>query len=260
MTTLGDLLPTPDHPPPPSDVEVPKQKCVCCGSTCRRGFTASGVCVSCDFDGREAPLSSEDRLPAKKFGRNCRLLHWSPTSKIRPQYSEWHVDLNLPRNIDKIDATTRTSIRHCTLGKSPWPLVLIGGPGTGKTCAALVMLDVYGGCYFELRDLNNLLNRARSGELFYGGENGRQVCEGDIWDSWKRCTVSVLDEIGLRSPTEAQYETLKRAVDVREGNASVIASNAPLDLLKTVYDDRIVSRLASGTVVAMPSQDRRAIA
>ena len=190
---------------------------------------------------------------------NCIALLDPDTGRLRctRSYGEWHVRSKKTHSFDGIAKAVVEDIGRCLFGQSPWPLVLIGQAGTGKTCAALCVLDRVGGTYQELRDLADLVNRARTGELYYEGANGRRVYPQDVWDSWERSNVTVLDEIAIRTPTDAQYETIKRALDLREEKPSIVICNIALDQLFEAYDDRIVSRLSAGTIVNMPKKDRR---
>ena len=55
---------------------------------------------------------------------------------------------------------------------------------------------------------------------------------------------------------DAQYETLRRATDSREGKPAVVISNLSIRDLERIYDSRIASRLGAGTVVQLCG-DRR---
>lgn len=151
---------------------------------------------------------------------------------------------------DRIAEAIRDLAKHGT----PWPIVLVGRTGGGKTCAALCAIDHFGGWYTELADFSELILRSRHGDLRADG--GYQYTEADVWRQWTEANLAVIDEIGLRTPTDNQFETLKRMLDRREHAPLIVISNFRLPDLARVYDDRIVSRLACGTVIETTT-DRR---
>lgn len=186
-----------------------------------------------------------------------------PTGLIRLPLSSQPSRKHLPdvqRTLDAIPAGVRTKIRECIAGQSAWPLVLCGDAGLGKTCAALCVLDYSGGEYFTVSDLCDKLNAAAMGFLEWNkdGRGGRMFPE-----MFRRAHLSlppmlVLDELGLRSTvSDAHYEAVYRAVDLRFNKPFIAISNHTLAALEKIYDARTVSRLGAGTVVEMTGKDRR---
>jgi len=143
----------------------------------------------------------------------------------------------------------------CTAG-GPWPITLIGGVGVGKTCAALCMLDRVSRMrqYRTVADLVLAVNNWRRG-------NSVSPSEGEVWRWWQRAAFTVLDELGARDRvSDAAYEIVKKAIDLRQNKPSVFISNKGLDDLARVYDDRIASRLNAGTVIDLSGwKDRRGL-
>jgi DNA replication protein DnaC len=141
-------------------------------------------------------------------------------------------------------------------GESPWPLVVIGPPGTGKTCAALCLLDYGGGVYFQAPVLAHEVVRAGHGQIHY--PSGHPISPTQLWRHWRETHLFVLDEVGANSKvSDWHYEQVKRVLDEREGRPTVVLSNEPLPELTALYDDRVASRLAAGTVVQLEGGDRR---
>lgn len=159
-----------------------------------------------------------------------------------------------PRARAMVPERIAEAMRDLAKHGEPWPLVLVGRTGGGKTCAALCAIDHFGGWYTELADFSELVLRARAGELQADG--GYRYTTDDVWRRWSEANLTVIDEIGLRTPTDNQFETLKRMLDRREGMPLIVISNFRLPELARVYDDRIVSRLACGTVIET-TEDRR---
>lgn len=148
-----------------------------------------------------------------------------------------------------LDDLLKNVLRDLSEGKRPWPCLIWGETGSGKTCAGLCMADYYGGWYATLDDFTRILNQVEYGEYWVHGTHAScRVTVADYWRDWSRCSICVLDELGLRSPTDAQYVALQRAIDLREDKPLICISNHDLNGLADIYDDRIASRLACGTV------------
>ena len=148
----------------------------------------------------------------------------------------------------------RSAIRRCVAGASPWPLVFWGRPGSGKTCAALCLLDSVGGLtvYRTLGDACDELIQAMNGELTWGEYKASPKA---WWEKWETARLAVLDELAIKDKTsDHEYQTVKRAIDLRYGKPLVLISNHSPG---TIYDERISSRMQAGTVVGFPSVDLR---
>jgi hypothetical protein len=141
----------------------------------------------------------------------------------------------------------------------PWPLFLCGLAGTGKTCAALCLLDYSGGEYHTVSGLCDLVIRAQQGRLeWFSGGYGGKVWPEKLWESLANTPLLVLDELGTREKVSDQhYEVVKNCIDKRHGKPLVVISNLELDRVAAIYDDRISSRLVAGTVFEFTGKDRR---
>jgi DNA replication protein DnaC len=150
-------------------------------------------------------------------------------------------------------------IRELVEGKLPWPLSMLGSVGTGKTCAALCLLDYAGGDYWTATDWANTLSYAREGRYTIDEEGQtRRISPIQMWQRCQRLPLFVLDEIGLRSrASDHQYESVKGVIDARKGKPLVVISNLDLPGLEKVYDDRITDRLIEGTVFLDQNPSRR---
>lgn len=154
-----------------------------------------------------------------------------------------------------IEPKTREAIRCCVNGESPWPLLLYGPAGVGKSCAGLVLCDYAAGCYWTMPDLCDQLIQIQKGHL--RGEHGI-ILPRNFWNGIAASPLLVLDEIGCRErASDHHYECLKAALDARHGRPLLAISNLDPAALARVYDDRIVSRLAAGTILALGGKDRR---
>jgi DNA replication protein DnaC len=155
-----------------------------------------------------------------------------------------------------VSEPARSVIRDVCTGVKPWPLTLWGGVGSGKSCAALCVLDrcIFSRRYYTVSEFCERARLADRGEL-----EGMSIT--GFWDYWRNADITCLDELGSRSNREKvsdhHYDTVKRAIDTRHRQPAIWISNLSLEELAQVYDDRIASRLSEGTVVAMNGKDRR---
>lgn len=142
-------------------------------------------------------------------------------------------------------------------GEAPWPLFVHGSAGTGKSCAALVLLDYAGGLFFTGSSLADEMIRSQQGRL-PGRETGRPIWPEQLWEEIGKTALVVLDDLGGRDRvSDFAYEVTKRLLDEREGKPLVVTSNLGPARLAQLYDDRVVSRLVAGTVLEMAGADRR---
>ena len=158
---------------------------------------------------------------------------------------------NFNRTLDGITEELKPTLLALIAGELPWPLFLYGSVGAGKTGAALALCDYALGTYWGLADLVDERHRD------FNRHRVERV-SSDIWDRWQRWPLAVLDEIGVRStvrPTE--YDTLKKAVDLRLNKPIIVISNIGPDDLVRLYDDRVVSRICTGTIRKLVGPDRR---
>lgn len=139
----------------------------------------------------------------------------------------------------------------CAVVTGEWPITMLGPVGTGKTCAALCLLDMVGTRrYTTVQTMCDELIASQRDDSDHGPTAW--------WNRWARAKCCVLDELGTRDKvSEFQYECVKKAIDLRDGAPLVCISNASLRELASLYDDRIASRLAAGTVIHFTGDDRR---
>lgn len=158
------------------------------------------------------------------------------------------------RKRELVDKNVAATINELSMARKPWPALFCGKPGTGKTCAALCMLDIFNGLYSDFYEWCARICGARFGRL----EQDRQkVFESTIWDQWKQTDLAVLDDIaiGFRA-SQSDMRILKVSLDLREGRPLVVISNAHWGRLLKMYDSPVMSRLEAGTRVPFKG-DRR---
>ncbi len=180
-----------------------------------------------------------------------------PQAPPRPTYLP-----GLGRTVARIDPRLRANLQRLIRAELPWPLFLHGPAGSGKTCAALALLDhCVTGAYVTATELAEQVTQAQQGRLTWQGEPGYAgtLWPEMLWESLSRKKLVVLDELGTRdqSPSDHHYECVKRLLDLRQGKPLIAISNLGLERIEALYDDRIASRLAAGTVIRLDAQDRR---
>ena len=167
--------------------------------------------------------------------------------------------LRVSRTITEIDREVRAAIRSVVTAEAPWPLVLWGPPGTGKTCAALCLLDYAGGNYYAVPGLCSLLIQCQQGRLEWNNEGrGGIIWPEKFWSRLAAAPLIVLDELGCRGAfSDVHYEAVKNLIEERHCRPLVIISNVRINDLEKVYDARITSRLSAGTMIEVQGKDRR---
>lgn len=143
-------------------------------------------------------------------------------------------------------------VRDCVMGHAAWPLFFTGETGAGKTCTALLLLDTYGKWYWTFDEWAAEIREARLGRAQWS--TGAKKTEKEFWNGIshhpnREPKLFVLDEIGLRPPTDMQREVLTTTLAKREGLPTILISNLGLEGIAEVYDDRIASRLSRATIV-----------
>jgi DNA replication protein DnaC len=155
-----------------------------------------------------------------------------------------------------------TALRQCALGERPWPLLIAGPAGVGKTCAALLLCDrTWWSAYFTLADLCTDVLSAMRGELEIQGTHAS--CKLTIKDLWDRIgngamELVVCDEVGRRGrASDHETDVLHNLLEARAGFGLILISNQdPADLAE-VYSRQVASRISAGTVLWVQGPDRR---
>lgn len=156
----------------------------------------------------------------------------------------------------------RHGIADVANARKPWPLFMWGPCGTGKSCAALRLLDHCGGLthYWTVQGLCEHLIACDKGQIDTGGVHPVTVSRRAYWQELKDSQIVVLDELGTRRKeiSDHHLETVKRVLDIREGKPLIVISNLRVRDLAEFYGDRIPSRCAAGTILDWsPYPDRR---
>lgn len=165
------------------------------------------------------------------------------------------------RTLDQIKPALRSVIRKLTKGEIDWPLYLFGDVGVGKTCAALVLCDMAKSAWYMTADalVDTMVQTWHDDPVAF-----RRL------EAIAAHPVAVLDELGTHQPkivatngdtaTELHCKAVKDFYERRERvcqSGTIYVSNVEPEHLSQVYDDRIASRLLSGTHHWLKDKDRR---
>jgi DNA replication protein DnaC len=148
-----------------------------------------------------------------------------------------------PRLPEQIAPDLLALLRRLAVGELRWPLYLYGPTGRGKTCAALWLMDQVPGSLFctAERLVQWVLEHARSS-----------------WELAGDSPLVMVDELGLRSrDSDLEYVAVKQMADLREHRPAIWICNHPPNSIRSTYDDRIYSRICSGTWYELTGADRR---
>lgn len=176
---------------------------------------------------------------------------------------------DLEREIGRVDRALVGILRRLVAGLAPWPLFLHGRAGTGKTMAALCLLDHCGDQqtlqhspdtrYLTTPELCRMLAKADHGGVMLPCRC-HYLSPESLWERLAGERITVLDEIGARAVvSDHHYESLKRYTDCRDFKPAVYISNLSPERLVEIYDDRVASRLCAGTVFEAGGIDRRSL-
>ncbi len=167
---------------------------------------------------------------------------------------------NKARDLARVPEIFRSTLRALVRGEKPWPLFAYGPAGTGKTCAALCLLDyVEDSDYYTASGLCETMIQCQNGRLeWYVEGRGGTLWPERFWSKLTHQSLVVLDEIGTRDRvSDHHYECVKRVLDDRHGKPLILLSNLDLTTIAQVYDDRLASRMAAGTVLKLDGPDMR---
>ena len=159
---------------------------------------------------------------------------------------------------EKIDRNVREAMNACVTGVKPWPLLLHGLTGRGKTAAALCLMDAARDpVYLRTEaEMCETLNQAHDRE--FRDSDGRRIFPSNIWYAWTNANLAVLDDLGKRTePTDARIETVQRALEKRVGKPLIITTELTPKEISKRYVNSIVSRCCGGTICKVGGADRR---
>lgn len=129
-----------------------------------------------------------------------------------------------------------------------FPVYVYGPAGTGKSGIAAVLYRIATSAIWRRADSLLL-------DLSMGRNDGKYAQEMSKIESTH---VLVMDDLGLRKPSEGMFHMLFDILERRKAKMTVITSNHSPEQLRDVFEDgRIYSRLMAGTPLACEGKDRR---
>ncbi len=144
--------------------------------------------------------------------------------------------------------------------RSGWPLYVFGHQGRGKTCLAALVHQTWpvGSMWYDVGDLILQVKTCRRDGSFYIPNGATYpISEAGLLDRLANAPLLVLDDIGIRTPTDTDIEILTRAANARAGKPLIVTSNLDVAELNRVFGARLASRLLAGTVIGLIGSDRR---
>lgn len=207
--------------------------------------------------------------PTLNRGRVQLQIRREPTRSARPA---------IRRDMAEVVPDLRATFRGLVSGELVWPLYLWGPAGTGKTSAALAMLDHCGRVlaqaerkpdledwaagFVEVRALPRVRIAADQRQLTYYEDGSLfTVPWVELLNGLARAPLFVFDEIGVGAEaTDFRLDTLLEVLDRRSGDPVrpfVVTSNLSPSEVSRAYDDRVASRILAGTVFRLDGADRR---
>lgn len=165
----------------------------------------------------------------------------------------------IPADWDRVSDKLRMAITTA-IKSQDWPIVLMGVPGCGKTST---MACVYRSIqakpkWFSAIDVIRIVQAMRrDGSILIPGAE-RPTTEGSFWRVHiEQPALLCIDDIGLRKPTDSQYEIIYELLDRRQRKPLMVTSNLSPRELQEQFDSRVISRLFQGTSIEVTGSDRR---
>jgi len=189
-----------------------------------------------------------------------------PASRALPPWTDPHLTNS---RWNRTDPEARAQVL-AAIGRSAWPLVLYGATGSGKSCLAACLFRWFPSpndprhpvlwvqAAAEVRALTTAWREGQAPVLSQTTDMVVERSEHWLLSRMRDAAFVVLDDLGLRTPTESQQDAVLEIINARSGKPTVITTNLSMQRLAQTYDDRIVSRLAAGVAISVQGQDRRA--
>jgi len=187
-----------------------------------------------------SPLPSTN-LPSP--GSSVRKIGYKRLGPAGYETCTWE-GMNSPERVaEAISEQTRKGVT------SPrFPVYVYGPVGTGKSGIAAVLYRIATSAIWRRADSLLL-------DLSMGRNDGKYAQEMSKIES---TNVLVMDDLGLRRPSEGMFHMLFDILERRKAKMTIITSNHSPEQLRDVFEDgRIYSRLMAGTPLMCEGKDRR---
>lgn len=131
-------------------------------------------------------------------------------------------------------------------------LTIGGNNGVGKTYAAVAMLKEF---YLVTKEIPIFVNISNLYQTWKEDEEQRTA----IKYKFKRAKLLILDDLGVREPTEAFLDFLYSIINNRYNDmqGTLITTNLSSKEISNCFGNRIYSRLLSGKVIKLDGNDLR---
>lgn len=135
-------------------------------------------------------------------------------------------------------------------------LFFVGRPGTGKTylmaCIAHAMIEQGRNVlYLPASQLFDALAEYRMLATAFRPDEIRFERSTALQEAIFNCELLLIDDLGTEYTSAARYPELLQVIDQRSGPArrTVLSSNVEANLMRELYDERLLSRLYGGFAV-----------
>ena len=145
-----------------------------------------------------------------------------------------------------------------------WPLLIHGGRGNGKSCAAVGVYQRWPkvahwyGLGQLVRDFQTC--RTSKDKVVRHNVQGMSVfrTEANLWELVDNPrSLWCIDDVGTKKASESASEIFGELIDRRTGMPTILTSNFGLSELAKLYDARTIDRLNAGTVFELTGDSLR---
>jgi len=164
------------------------------------------------------------------------------------------------RSVDEVQPKLWKLITEFCDGQHKWPLYLHGSVGTGKSSAALCLVDrVERAEFWPFPRFANFVEGVKAGrEDWYDVGRGGTWTEKGWWGYVSKLPLLILDDVGIREQySDNQMEALYQALEARDGKPFICTSNLSDKGMEELFGERISSRLFCGKIYRLEGADRR---
>jgi DNA replication protein DnaC len=250
----------------------------CCSHECKeKFFDVRKKCIICDveFNYTDVYNNSKENYDIKGLylkglcSQSCKYKYEINIQLgLRKKYqSEWldkmfvaPLFLNCSfdnYNTNKKNEKTILNIKQCAVKEFDKFIFIYGNPGTGKTHLSVSYLRER--MFTDTRRMKFISVPKLLLEIRGAFNKDSEVTEQKIVDDYCKIPILVLDDLGTEKSSDFVLQCVYLILDSRYSSLlpTIITSNLNLEQISSIYGDRISSRIASGKIFLIDSDDYR---